>query len=33
MAVLFEVLKSNIPSSDKYDLAILFDEVLGLGLK
>jgi cysteinyl-tRNA synthetase len=33
MAVLFEVLKSNIPSSDKYDLAISFDEVLGLNLK
>jgi len=33
MAVLFEVLKSNIPSEDKYDLAISFDEVLGLSLK
>ncbi len=33
MAVLFEMLKSNIPSEDKYDLAISFDEVLGLGLK
>ncbi len=32
MAVLFEMLKSNIPSEDKYDLAISFDEVLGLGL-
>jgi len=25
--------KSNIPSTDKYDLAISFDEILGLGLK
>lgn len=33
MAVLFEMIKSNIPSEDKYDLAISFDEVLGLGLK
>lgn len=33
MAVLFEMLKSNIPSEDKYDLAVSFDEVLGLGLK
>jgi len=33
MAVLFEMLKSNIPSEDKYDLAISFDEVLGLGLR
>lgn len=33
MAVMFEMLKSNIPSEDKYDLAISFDEVLGLGLK
>ncbi|MEK7168828.1 MAG: cysteine--tRNA ligase [Patescibacteria group bacterium] len=33
MAVLFEMLKSNIPSEDKYDLAISFDEVLGLNLK
>lgn len=32
LAVLFEMLKSNIPSEDKYDLAICFDEVLGLGL-
>jgi cysteinyl-tRNA synthetase len=30
MAVLFEMLKSNIPSEDKYDLAMSFDEVLGL---
>lgn len=33
LAVLFEMLKSNIPSEDKYDLAITFDEVLGLGLR
>jgi cysteinyl-tRNA synthetase len=32
LAVLWEVVKSNIPSEDKYDLAISFDEVLGLGL-
>ncbi len=32
MAVMFEMLKSSIPSEDKYDLAISFDEVLGLGL-
>lgn len=32
MAVLFDMLKSSISSEDKYDLAILFDEVLGLGL-
>lgn len=32
LAVLWEMLKSNIPSSDKYDLALYFDEVLGLGL-
>lgn len=30
LAVLWEMLKSNIPSSDKYDLAMTFDEVLGL---
>lgn len=33
MAVMFEMLKSNIPSGDKYDLAVSFDEVLGLNLK
>ncbi len=33
LAVLWEMLKSNIPSSDKYDLALYFDEVFGLGLK
>ncbi|MCX6704429.1 MAG: class I tRNA ligase family protein, partial [Candidatus Woesebacteria bacterium] len=32
LAVLWEVLGSNIPSTDKYDLAMLFDEVLGLKL-
>jgi cysteinyl-tRNA synthetase len=32
LAVLWEVMKSNIPSEDKYDLALSFDEVLGLGL-
>ncbi|WKZ25667.1 MAG: cysteine--tRNA ligase [bacterium] len=33
LAVLFEMLKSNIPSEDKYDLAVTFDEVLGLNLR
>lgn len=33
LAVVWEVLKSNIPSVDKYDLIISFDEVLGLNLK
>jgi len=32
VAVLWEVLKSNIPSEDKYDLIMEFDRVLGLGL-
>ena len=32
LAVLWEMLKSNIPSSDKYNLALCFDEVLGLKL-
>src|SRR3972149_7458306 len=32
LAVLWEALKSNIPSEDKYDLALSFDEVLGLKL-
>jgi cysteinyl-tRNA synthetase len=32
LAVVWEMLKSNIPSMDKYDLAISFDEVLGLKL-
>jgi len=29
---MWEMIKSNIPSEDKHDLAISFDEVLGLGL-
>jgi cysteinyl-tRNA synthetase len=33
LAVLWEMLKSNVPAEDKYDLAISFDEVLGLGLQ
>ena len=32
VAVVWEVLKSTIPSEDKYDLIVSFDEVLGLGL-
>lgn len=32
LASLWAMLKSNIPSSDKYDLAMSFDEVLGLNL-
>lgn len=32
LGVLWEVLKSNIPSEDKYDLVIGFDEILGLNL-
>jgi cysteinyl-tRNA synthetase len=32
LAVLWQALKSNIPSEDKYDLVLTFDEVLGLGL-
>lgn len=32
LAVLWEVVKSNVPSEDKYDLALSFDEVLGLKL-
>lgn len=32
LAVVWEMLKSNIPSTDKYDLIMSFDEVLGLGL-
>ena len=32
LAVLWETVKSNIPGQDKYDLAISFDEVLGLDL-
>ena len=33
LAVVWEVVKSNIPSQDKYDLLMDFDEVLGLDLK
>ncbi len=32
LAVLWEMLKSNLPSQDKYDLGLSFDEVLGLKL-
>lgn len=32
LAVVWEVVKSNIPSPDKYDLLMDFDEVLGLNL-
>jgi cysteinyl-tRNA synthetase len=32
LAVMWSMLKSNIPSLDKYDLALSFDEVLGLDL-
>ena len=32
LAVLWEMVKSNIPGPDKYDLALSFDEVLGLEL-
>jgi cysteinyl-tRNA synthetase len=32
LAVMWEMLKSNIPSADKYDLSMSFDEVLGLKL-
>ena len=33
LAVLWEVIKSNIPKGDKLDSIYSFDEVLGLGLK
>lgn len=33
LAVLWETLKSNIPSQDKLDLLYVFDDVLGLNLK
>ena len=33
LAVAWEVVKSNIPSPDKYDLILDFDEVLGLQLQ
>ena len=32
LSILWEAVKSNIPSEDKYDLALYFDEVLGLRL-
>lgn len=32
LAVVWEAVKSNIPSQDKYDLLLSFDEVLGLRL-
>ena len=32
LAVMWDMFKSNIPAEDKYDLAISFDEVLGLSL-
>jgi cysteinyl-tRNA synthetase len=32
MAFFWDMLKSNIPSEDKYDLAMSFDEILGLKL-
>ena len=32
LAVVWEMLKSNIPSGDKYELAMTFDEILGLSL-
>jgi len=32
LATFWEMLKSNIPSSDKYELALSFDEVLGLNI-
>lgn len=32
LSVLWEAIKSNIPSQDKYDLILSFDEVLGLNL-
>ncbi len=32
LSVLWEAVKSNIPGTDKYDLILSFDEVLGLGL-
>jgi cysteinyl-tRNA synthetase len=33
LAVVWEVVKSNIPGRDKYDLLLEFDQVLGLGLQ
>jgi len=33
LAVIWEIVKSNISNEDKYDLLVFFDEVLGLGLR
>jgi cysteinyl-tRNA synthetase len=33
LAVVWETVKSNIPTEDKYDLLLSFDEVLGLNIK
>jgi cysteinyl-tRNA synthetase len=33
VAVIWEVVKSNIPGPDKYDLLMAFDEVLSIGLR
>lgn len=33
IAVVWEVVKSNIPGRDKYELLLTFDEILGLGLE
>lgn len=33
LSIVWEVIKSNIPSADKYDLILTFDEVLGLNLR
>ena len=32
LALVWEVIKSNVPAEDKYDLVLFFDEVLGLRL-
>ena len=33
LGILWEIVKSNIPAGDKYDLIMIADEILGLGLK
>lgn len=33
VTIMYEVVKSNIPGPDKYDLLIEFDEILGLGFR
>ncbi len=33
LGVIWEIVKSNIPPADKYDLLMITDEILGLGLK